>query len=303
MSAQVVLLPDAVGMRHDRGVAPYLWSDLIARRNALGLQLDDVAELLGVDWDRYVRRENGNKKINAPSLVNELTEMEAFVTEATDAMIASAQDSDGEQIVLQAFTDQAAFSNSYPEERTLGSRNPYPVLLHDVAVGRAAAALTRVGHDVAVLRGERRADLAVRRLAVGLTKNEAGPFLGIREKKYYPIENGAKPPAAGLIAEFQAVDDFIARLVDETDVAVAEVDGVTVVAMFDDEADFIEQYPNAQTLRDGRQYPLRVCQVAAGRLAGSLDAAGEEVRIVASTADPGRRFNRGADYAVDRRRL
>lgn len=290
--AQVALLAPADDVRHDRGVMPYLWSDLLARRVALGLQIDDVVELLGVDWDRYARRENGNKKINDPGLIEECMEMEAFVDQATAAMIAAATAGPEGPIVLQAFKDQESFAAAYPKDRTLEGKAPYPALLHHVAVGRAAAALTRAGHTVEVFRGDRRADLLVRRLAVGLTKSQTGPFFGLKTKKYFEYENGLRT-SEGLISEFQAIDDFITRLADETQVA--EIDGTTIVPMFDDEAEFAEQYPAAQTLRIGRPYPLRFCRVAAGRLAGALDAADKDVRIIASTSDPMRRSNRGAD--------
>lgn len=291
-TTHALLLAPGEDVRHDRDVMPYLWSDLLPRRVALGLQLDDVAELLGVDWDRYARRENGNKRINEPGLIEEMAEMEAFVAEASASMISAAPSAPAGAIVLRAFEDQETFVAAHPKQRTLAANIPYPVLLHHVAIGRAAAALTRDGRTVEIFRGDRRADLACRRLAVGLTKGEAGPFFGLKEKKYYEYENGART-SDGLIAEFQAVDDFITRLISET--SVAELEGVAIVPMFDDETDFAEQYPDAQTLRSGRPYPMRFGRVAAGRLAGALEAGGKEVRIIASTRDPMRRSNRGTD--------
>ena len=81
----------------------------------------------------------------------------------------------------------------------------------------------------------------------------------------------------GLIAEMQALDDFI--VITAAELPVERVDGVSVVYMLDDQADFEQVYPEARTLRDRLRYPLRIHRVAAARCASSLAAAGHEVRI------------------------
>ena len=70
--------------------------------------------------------------------------MEEFVREETDAPLASVPAA-AVAVTLQAVIDQGDFEQRYPDEKTLRDGRPYPTLLHDVAVGRAAAELTRRG--------------------------------------------------------------------------------------------------------------------------------------------------------------
>ena len=140
--------------------------------------------------------------------------------------------------MLQAVIDQDEFTAAYPDARTLRDSVAYPLTLQHVAVGRAAAELSRQNRDVEVHRGDRRADLTGRRLAVGLEKNETAALLGVEKKHYYTAERGAKPPSAGLLAELQAVDDFITATASQVDVT--EVDGVSVVLILDDQRQFEE---------------------------------------------------------------
>ncbi|MBV8350067.1 MAG: hypothetical protein JOZ49_21940 [Mycolicibacterium sp.] len=92
----------------------------------------------------------------------------------------------------------------------------------------------------------RRADLTVRRLATGLEKNETAALLGVEKKHYYTWERG-KPPSLGLLAELQAVDDFITASASQLEVT--DVDGVSVVLMLDDQRQFEHSYPQARTAR------------------------------------------------------
>lgn len=257
------------------GSPPYLWSDLLARRNALSLLVEDIVPVLRVDLARYRSRETGALDVG-PYLVEELIAMEDFVADETDKLLAAAPASG--VVKLQACVDQAEFEAAHPDERTLRDFVPYPVSLQHVAVGRAAAELTRRGRDVEVHRGERRADLTVRRLAAGLLKDETARLLGLDGKKYAKFERSTTAPPAGLLAELQAVEDFITSSAAE--LAVSEVDGVSVVAMIDDQAEFERAYPQARTLRDGVVYPRRVHRVAAARRAHELEATDRSVRIV-----------------------
>ena len=113
--------------------------------------------------------------------------------------------------------------------------------LQHVAVGRAAAELSRRGRDVEVHRGDRRGDLTVRRLAAGLLKDETARLLGIDEKRYAKFERSTTAPPAGLVTELQAIDDFITTSAGQLDVT--DVDGVSVVVMIDDQAEFERVYP------------------------------------------------------------
>jgi transcriptional regulator with XRE-family HTH domain len=275
------LLPAAV---HDQEVdidedgfdePPYLWSDLLARRNALSQRVEDLVPVLRVDLRKYRSRETGALEVG-PELVDELIAMEDFVADEVNKMLAAAPASGVVQ--LQASVDQDDFETSYPDARTLRDLVPYPVSLQHVAVGRAAAELTRRGLDVEVHRGDRRADLTVRRLAAGLLKDETARLLGLDEKKYAKFERSTTAPPAGLLAELQAVEDFITTSASQ--LAVTEAAGIKVVTMIDDQAEFERVYPQACTRRDGVVYPRRVHRVAAARRAHALEAADQSVRIV-----------------------
>jgi hypothetical protein len=253
---------------------PYLWSDLLARRNALSLQVEDLVPVLRVDLRKYRSRETGALEVG-PDLVDELIAMAEFVAGEADRLLAEAPASG--TVVLQAVVDQGEFETAYADARTLRDLVPYPMSLQHVAVGRAAAELSRRGRDVEVHRGDRRGDLTVRRVAAGLLKDETARLLGLDEKKYAKFERSTTAPPAGLVAELQAIDDFIA--ISAGQLEVTEVAGVSVVMMIDDQAAFERAYPHARTQRDGVVYPRRVHRVAAARRAHTLEAAGGSVRI------------------------
>ncbi|EUA39947.1 hypothetical protein I549_4307 [Mycobacterium avium subsp. avium 2285 (R)] len=123
----------------------------------------------------------------------------------------------------------------------------------------------------------------MRRLAVGLLKDETAKLLGIDGKKYAKFERSPQAPPAGLVAELQAIDDFITTAAAQLDVT--EDDGVSTVVMTDDEAEFERLYPQARTLRGGQAvYPRRVLRVAAARRAQQLESAGTPARI--AVVDP-----------------
>lgn len=272
--------PPAADVRPTSDPTSYLWSDLLARRNALALHREDLVELLQVNWGKYWTRESSSRPVS-PTFIGELLAMEEFVREETGALLASAPATAG-PVVLQALEGQGEFERKYPDERTLRDGRPYPAALHDVAVGRAAADLTRRGYSVEVYRGPRRADLTVRRRATGLLKNETAELLGIAKQKYYKWESGKIAPAAGLIAELQAVNDFITAVAAQLNVA--DVGGVRVIQMLDEQDEFEHAYPNARTKRDGRAYPVRMHRVAAARRASALEGAGEEARVAVTPA-------------------
>ena len=268
------VLPVAVrDQEDDIDEPPYLWSDLLARRNALALRREDLVPVLKVDEQKYSARETGALPVG-PYLAEELIAMEEFVAETAAAVVGEAPSAG--TVVLQAVVDQDEFTAAYPDAKTLRDGVRYPLTLQHVAVGRAAGELSRQDRDVEVHRGAKRADLTVRRLAAGLEKNETAALLGVEKKHYYTWERG-KPPSAGLLAELQAVDDFITATAGQLDVT--EVDGVSVVLMFDEQSQFEQAYPLARTLRDGVPYPIRVHRVAAARRAQALEAAGRPSRI------------------------
>jgi hypothetical protein len=254
---------------------PYLWSDLIARRNALSLRVEDLVPVLCVDLRKYRSRETGALEVG-PDLVDELIAMAEFVASEADKLLVAAP-AEG-TVVLQAVVEQGEFEDAYPDARTVRDLVPYPLSLQHVAVGRAAAELSRRGRDVEVHRGDRRGDLTVRRLACGLLKDETARLLGIDEKRFAKFERAAAAPPAGLVAELQAIDDFITTTASQLDVT--EAAGVSIVLMIDDQAEFERTYPQAKTLRDGVLYPRRVHRVAAARRAHILEAAGGDARIV-----------------------
>lgn len=258
---------------------PYLWSDLLARRNALSLRVEDLVPVLRVDLRKYRSRETGALEVG-PDLVDELIAMEEFVAAETEALLASAPATG--TVVLQAVVDQGEFEHTYPDARTVRDLVPYPMSLQHVAVGRAAAELSRRERNVEVHRGDRRADLTARRLAAGLLKEETARLLGIDDKRYAKFERSAAAPPAGLVAELQAIDDFIAASAEQLNVA--DVDGVSVVLMIDDQQAFERAYPQARTKRDGTVYPRRVHRVAAARRAHELEAAGQSARIAVAEA-------------------
>jgi hypothetical protein len=257
---------------------PYLWSDLLARRNALSLQVEDLVPVLRVDLRKYRSRETGALEVG-PDLVDELIARAEFVAGEADKLLDAAPAAGA--VLLQAVVDQGEFEDAHPDARTLRDLVPYPMSLQHVAVGRAAAELSRQGRDVEVHRGDRRADLTVRRMAAGLLKDETARLLGLDEKKYAKFERSTTAPPAGLLTELQAVEDFITTSASHLDVT--EVAGVTVVVMIDDQAEFERAYPQARTQRDGVVYPRRVHRVAAARRAHTLEAAGASVRIAVAS--------------------
>ncbi len=269
------VLPAAVYIREDDiDEQPYLWSDLVARRNALSLRVEDLVPVLRVDLRKYRSRETGALEVG-PELVDELIAMEEFVAGEVARLLASAPAAS--TVELHAVVDQASFEDAHTDARTVRDLVPYPLSLQHVAVGRVAAQLTRQGRDVEVYRGEQRGDLTVRRLAAGLLKEETARLLGIDAKKYAKFERSTAAPPAGLMAELQAIDDFIDASAGQLDVT--EVGGVSVVVMIDDQAAFEHAYPQARTKRDGWFFPRRVHRVAAARRAHALESTGRSVRI------------------------
>jgi hypothetical protein len=266
---------DDIDERDDIEAQPYLWSDLVARRNALALRREDLVPVLRIDEQKYRAREAGDLPVG-PYLVEELIAMEEFVADERAKLLAAAPAAG--PVVLQAVVDQEEFAAAYLDAHTLRDNVAYPLTLQHVAAGLAAGELSRQDRDVEVHRGGRRADLTVRRLAVGVEKNETAALLGVEKKHYYTAERGAKPPSAGLLAELQAVDDFITATSGQ--LKVVDADGVSAVLMLDDQRQFERIYPLARTLRDGAPYPIRVHRVAAARRAEELEAAGRSARIV-----------------------
>jgi hypothetical protein len=272
------VLPAAVREEDDIVEQPfveYLWSDLKARRNALSLWPEDLAPLLGFDLTRYRTYETGGRDHPGAGLVGELIAMEAFVAGEADRLIEGAP-AEG-TVVLHAVVDQETFTTRYPQARTRRGENPFPVTLQYVAVGRAAAELSRRDRDVEVYRGERHFDLTAARLAVGLGKTETAHLLGLNVKSYYGAERGTKLPSEATLGELQDLDDFIVDTAGRFEVSVE--DGVSVIWILDDQAEFEKIYPEARFQRSDTPYPVRMLHAAAGRRAGALEAAGQQVRI------------------------
>lgn len=260
----------------DQPLTEYLWSDLKARRNALSLWPEGLAELYGMDRKRYLTYESGARDLRGPhqGLVDELIAMEAFVSVETGRLLDEAPDEG--VVALQAVVDQDAFNVQYPQARTRMLQNPYPVILQYVAVGRAAAELRRRGRDVEVYRGERRFDLAAARASVALGKEETAHLLGINAKSYFATERKRGVREASL-NDLQGLDDFIADAVGELEVK--DSNGVSVIWIPEDQETFEKEYPQARIERSSTAYPVRTLWVAAGRRAGELEAASHSVRI------------------------
>jgi hypothetical protein len=272
------VLPAAVREEDDiveQPFAEYLWSDLKVRRNALSLWPENLAPLLGLDLTRYRTYESGGRAGPGPGLVNELIAMEAFVAGEADRLIEGAP-AEG-TVVLHAVLDQDTFTAHYPQARTRRHQNPYPVSLQHVAVGRAAAELSRRGRDVEVYRGERHFDLTAGRLAAGLGKTETAHLLGLNVKSFYAAERGTTPPRETTLDELQNLDDFIVNTANKLEVSVE--DAVSVIWVLDDQAEFEKTYPEAHFQRSDTPYPVRMLHVAAGRRVHTLDAAGQPARI------------------------
>ncbi len=276
------VLPAAVREEGDIVEQPsyeYLWSDLKARRNALSLWPEDLAPLYELDLTRYRTYESGARDLLGPGrgLVDELIAMEAFVAGEADRLIDEAP-AEG-TVVLNAVIDQEAFSIRFPDAHHRRNQNSYPMTLQHVAVGRAAAELSRRDRDVEVYRGERHFDLTAGRLAVGLGKTETAHLLGLNVKSYFKAERGADPPRRATLDELQDLDDFIVDTAGRFEVR--DEDGVSVIWILDDQAEFEKIYPEARFQRSDTPYPVRMLHVAAGRRAGALAAAGHPVRIAA----------------------
>ncbi|UQX13403.1 hypothetical protein [Candidatus Mycobacterium methanotrophicum] len=259
----------------EQPLAEYLWSDLKIRRAALSLWPEDLAPLLGMDETRYRAYETGGRTMIGRGLINEIVAMEAFVVGEVALLIDGAP-AEG-TVVLQAVVDQQDFVARYPHARTVQHRKPYPVSLQYVAVGRAAAVLSRRDREVEVYRGERHFDLTAGRLAVGLGKTETAYLLGLNKKSYYAAERGTEPPRYTTMDELQALDDFINDTAVRFEVTAG--DGVSTIWVTDDQAEFEKTYPEARFERSNTPYPVRALHVAAARRIHALDAAGQPARI------------------------
>lgn len=257
---------------------PYLWSDLLARRDALGLGREEMARVLSVDQRSYQAREWGALSVGR-TVIEEVAAMESFVDDETDRLLRRAPKSGG--VVLRAALDQREFERKHPQARSVHGDTPYPVTLQHVATGRAAAILDRQDRTVAVLRGDKWADLLVRRLAVGLVKRETPALLGVSESHYYKCERGNDPAPTGLVSELQVIDDFIQ--LSGLLLKRSRIEGATVVHMLDDADEFLRAFPRARTLMGFRPYPLRVHRIAAARRAQRLAAEGARTRIVVTS--------------------
>ena len=258
---------------------PYLWSDLVARRCALGLRREDIATVLRIPLRVYLAQESAALPVDSYT-VAELIAMHDFVAQETASMLAVRPSGAG-TITLRAVADPGEFRSTYPHARTQRHGVTYPLGLQHVAVGRAAAELSRQGHDVEVHRGSDRADLTVRRLACGLLKTATAYLLDLTKKKYYRWESGVTAPPAGLLDELQAVDDFITATA--TELKTVAVGEMSTVFMLDNQRQFEAQYPQACTLRGGAPYPIRVHHVAAGRRAHHIGADATRIAVAGST--------------------
>lgn len=269
--------PDDVD-REDLPYVEYLWSDLKARRAALNLRQEDLAAVFGMTLQRYRTYESGGRSETAPAgLISELMAMEAFVAGQAHTMVEQAHPEG--TVVLHAVVDDLEFGASYPDACTRRDRVQYPITLQHVAVGRAAAELTRRDRDVVVLRGERRFDMAAARLACGLGKNEAAYLLDLNEKTYYRAERGTRDPLEKSMVELQEIDDFIDMVAGELDISTDNA-GAMTISIYDGQAAFEKAYPQAVVERSGNPYPVNVLWVAAGRCAGQLAATGQPARVV-----------------------
>lgn len=254
----------------------FSWADLLARRETLGISAEQLTEILGVDRKMLTERETGARTVG-DRLIAELDAMEQFVTAQTSAMISDSSP-DVEVVVLELMEDQDDFERTFPTAVSLREKVPYPAPLHYVAAGRAAAELGRRGRPVKIHRGDKSADLLARRLAAGMGKTATAAVLGIDKKHYYSRWEGGKAPAAGIVAELQAIDDFITAVTSELEVH-RNAAGITMLKMLDDQQEFEKQYPQARTIRDNNPYPVVVHHVAVGRRTRQLTADGELVRI------------------------
>lgn len=252
----------------------YSGADLAAARNAVGLSIHELTSVLRVDGENYKAREADTKDVQA-HLVAELTAMNAFVTGLAD-QLAAAVPAAG-VVVLEAVPDQASFESVFPLAKTRRDGVPYPVGLQHNAVGRVACELQRQGRTVEVHRGSRRADLLVRRRAVGLSGKEAARLFGLNEKTYLEGEQGKKP-LSRVLAELQAVEDFI--VAEAADVRVVDVGNIKAVLTGGGDAGTQNRRAAAAvTLRDQKPYPASVHYAAAGRAAEELRNAGHDVRV------------------------
>lgn len=262
---------------------PYLEWDLTVRRSALSLWPEDLAPFFGINVARYRMHEPGewrfrpelDAELIARRAVDELIAMEAWVTAETGRLIAEAP-AEG-TVVLDAVVDQELFALEYPEAKTHRRKVAYPVSLQHVAVGRAAAELTRRDRDVKVFRGDRHFDLTAGRLAIGLGKKETAHLLGLNVKTYQTSERGAKPPSAATLDELQFIDDFIEDAAG--DLSVSEEGPVSVIRFLGDQTRFETAYPEARTRRTNSPYQVRLLRVAAVRRAHALGKPGQSVRF------------------------
>lgn len=123
------------------------------------------------------------------------------------------------------------------------------------------------------------ADLLARRETLGISAEQLAEILGVDRKMLAERETGARTVGDRLIAELDAMEQFVttqtsAMLSDSSPDA-----EVVVLELVEDQEGFERLFPTAVSLRERVPYPSTLHCVAAGRAAAELGRRGRSVKI------------------------
>lgn len=241
--------------------------DIVARREALCLELPDVADLFKVDAARYSEIEAGLRR--APALlVDDFGAMEDWVEDLAADLIDAGRplaDDQLEYALMRVRTDAAA---------TTAYKYRFPDALAYTAIGRAAATLKARGLDAGRPPGPATIhELVAARMACGMNKRTAAVALRMKPAQYNQLEKPRPSPIPeGILAELQQmaewIENAIPQIIADATPAVSP-DADPTVWLYDEWDAWKAERPDAATPA-GKAYPLRISHVATARAAARL---------------------------------
>ena len=123
--------------------------ELRARREALGLSQEKMAEVLGVSQMAVSRWEAGARAPRDPvGLHMQICALEDAIMDCESILIERVTDGDVEDTQILVYTDRAAYRVGEPEISAC-----LPLECHRVAAARAAMVLREEGYDVTLVLG------------------------------------------------------------------------------------------------------------------------------------------------------
>lgn len=241
--------------------------DIVARREALCLELPEVADLFKVDSIRYSEIEAGLRR--APALlVDDFGAMEDWVEDLATDLVENGRplaDDQLEYALTRVRTDDAA---------TTAYKYRFPDTLAYTAIGRAAATLKARGLDAGRPAGPATIhELVAARMACGMNKRIAAIALRMKPAQYSQLEKPRPVPIPdGILAELQQMAEWIENAIPGIIAAAtppAGPDSDPTVWLYDEWDTWKAEQPDAASPA-GKTYPLRISHVATARAAARL---------------------------------